>query len=76
MIYLEASDHPLVFVCLRCKHYTSGGQVRGLRRECCPLPLKGASGRRCSWKRITQCLHPKRDGVTVDVGPWSNDVEG
>eukprot|EP00959_Pyramimonas_sp_CCMP1952_P039001 816877-Pyramimonas_sp.AAC.1 len=52
MLFLDASDSSFVFICLRCKNYTGGGQVRGLRQQCSPLPAVGAQGRRCAWELI------------------------
>eukprot|EP00959_Pyramimonas_sp_CCMP1952_P162077 3388720-Pyramimonas_sp.AAC.1 len=56
--------HRMFFICLRCKNYTGGGQVRGLRQQCSPLPAVGAQGRRYAWKLIRAGSHPKRSGVT------------
>ncbi|CAK0886142.1 unnamed protein product, partial [Prorocentrum cordatum] len=65
----DCSDGSFVAVCTRCKLYSTGGSVRGLR-ERCPAELVNLNdhsmrGRRHCWNRIVKGLHPKEDDITL-----------
>ena len=64
---LECSDGALLTVCLKCRSYSSHGQIRGLSKACAP-PTRHTQD---NWKLILRGKHPKRPGVTVETGPWS-----
>ena len=69
MAAYDCSDGSFIAVCTRCKQYSSGGQVRGLKQKCPPQPVRlsdhSMRGRRCSWNKIARGVHPRTDGVTL-----------
>ena len=70
-IVLDTSDGGVLLVCLVCKSYTSGGQMRGLRKPCIGPPGKHAAdhGRRCAWSRIASGRHAEPSSqVHVQTG--------
>lgn len=61
-IMLESNyGESLLIACARCCYYTSGGQVRGLRKKYVGPPRKDKfeNGCRYSWSCILKGRHPK-----------------
>eukprot|EP00959_Pyramimonas_sp_CCMP1952_P118511 2477919-Pyramimonas_sp.AAC.1 len=58
---------------MRCYAYSSHGQPRNLLRQCDGQPQ--SAGAKSAWSSVGAGRHPKRKGVSVEVGPWYEDLE-
>ena len=63
VIALEASDQSHVFLCLRCRCYSSGAQVCNLGKMCKPPTVTGNR----NWNKVKQGKHPDKMGVSLDL---------
>ena len=63
------TDNSWIIFCTQCGAYSTGCQIRSLGTKCSPTMLKDGKEPRI-FGALRKGLHPKRQGVRVDLGPW------
>merc|ERR1712194_47146 len=59
----ECDDNSHMFVCIRCRFYSSGAQVCGLGRLCQKPTVTGKK----NWSKLKKGKHPDKPDVSVDI---------
>ena len=69
-VAFPTSDGAVLFICLKCKCHSSGGQIRGLAQKC----LKPSRAGRYGWDYVCKGLHPQYKQRKAGVHVLTEDL--